>query len=93
MHRRRQGYPRQRQFRPDGQGVGFEGETSDYEVRGRAVIILDDICRSHPRHPLTPSQRSFKEHKGTLLSVALTPDCEIVASSARDGSVRVWEAR
>ncbi|GMH67959.1 hypothetical protein TrST_g4181 [Triparma strigata] len=41
------------------------------------------------KHQIT----SFKEHKGTLLSVALTPDCETVASSARDGSVRVWEAR
>ncbi|GMH51643.1 hypothetical protein TL16_g01052 [Triparma laevis f. inornata] len=34
----------------------------------------------------------FKEHKGTLLSVALSPDSETVASSAKDGTIRIWEA-
>ena len=34
----------------------------------------------------------FTGHKGTLLSVSLSPDEETVASSGKDGIVRIWEA-
>eukprot|EP01060_Flectonema_neradi_P014255 TRINITY_DN20957_c0_g1_i1.p1 TRINITY_DN20957_c0_g1~~TRINITY_DN20957_c0_g1_i1.p1 ORF type:complete len:563 (+),score=82.18 TRINITY_DN20957_c0_g1_i1:76-1764(+) len=70
---------------PDGKLLIAAAEQSNDEGMNRGRVVVWDLGQRKQRV-------IFKEHASTVLSVAVSPDSELVISGGRDGLLFLWSA-
>ncbi|KAG0718907.1 WD repeat and HMG-box DNA-binding protein 1 [Chionoecetes opilio] len=78
--------------KPCGRLSRFKGAVTHITVRpdGKMVCCAGSDMTIHLHDPIHFKDVEIEGHKGPVLSVALDPKGEYVASSSCDGTVRVW---
>ena len=70
---------------PDGKLLIAAAEQSNDEGMNRGMVVVWDLGQRKQRV-------IFREHASTVLSVAVSPDSELVISGGRDGLLFLWAA-
>src|SRR5262249_22865586 len=77
---------------PEGGALSDQGSALTMRLARDLLLFLIAATAAYGAEPAR-APLNLKGHGGSVMAVAFSPDSKLLASSSRDGSIRLWDAR